>query len=164
MWILLQKIEGKMKFADLYNYKPFHDLFTESRVRQTASRITQMGRLGNYNAKAEPEDVALFIYVLAASQGTRFVFSAVMQEPELVNVNGNRFVADLASFISAPDELAKIKKVAIGSSVSIIEYVDRYHELYTLGNHFELGACVKFEATFLSALAKNIADTETVEQ
>ena len=153
-----------MKFADLYNYKPLHDLFTESRVRQTASRITQMGKLGNYNAIAEPEDVALFIYVLAASQGTRFVFSAVMQEPELVNANGSRFVTDLASFIRAPDELAKIKKVSIGSSVSIIEYVDRYSDLYTLGNHFELGSCVQFEATFLGILSKSIADTETVEQ
>ena len=123
-----------------------------------------MGKLGNYNAIAEPEDVALFIYVLAASQGTRFVFSAVMQEPELVNANGNRFVADLASFIIAPEELGKVKKVVIGNSISIIEYADRYNELYTLGNHFELGAYVQFETTFLSALAKNMADTETVEQ
>ena len=69
-----------MKFSALYNYPPFHEKFTASRVKQGASRLIQMKVLGTHNSPPVGyEDAALFLYALAASQQTRFLFDAVMQ-------------------------------------------------------------------------------------
>lgn len=115
-----------------------------------------MGKLGSYNEAVEPEHAALFLYILSASQGTRFVFDAAMHEPELVSTKGTRFVADLALLLNDPEELSKVKKVVIGSSVSIIEYKDRYKELYTLADDQELESYEVFDRDFLKNLATNL--------
>lgn len=153
-----------MKFADLYNFKPLHDLFTQSRVRQTASRITQMGKLGNYHATVSHEDLALFLYVLAASKATRFVFETVMQEHELVNDNSGRFVSDLADLLKDPERLGRLKKVVIGSTVSIIENKDRSKEVYFIGDQPVLGPFEQFTSDLLRELADCVVIPETMEQ
>ena len=153
-----------MKFADLYNFKPLHHTFTPSRVRQTASRITQMGKLGNYQATVSTEDIALFLYVLAASKGTRFVFETVMQEHELVNDKSRRFVTDLAALISDPANIARLKKVVIGSTVSIIEYKDRTKEVYFIGDQPVLGPFEQYTPNLLRELADCVIVPEPVEQ
>ena len=153
-----------MKFADLYNFKPLHDIFSQSRVRQTASRITQMGKLGNYHATVSTEDVALFLYVLAASKGTRFVFETVMQEHELVNDKSRRFVTDLATLISESANIALLKKVVIGSTVSIIEYKDLTKEVYFIGDQPIFGPFEQFTPDFLREMADCVIVPEPVER
>ena len=154
-----------MKFSALYNYLPFHERFTISRVKQCASRLIQMKITGTHSSPpVSPEDAAKFLYVMAASQQTRFVFETLMHEHELVNDKGVHFVADLARILSDPSELSKVRKVAIGSSVSIIEYKDRSKDLYTLGDNFDIGTFEQFDADFLKALANNVAQSEPVEQ
>lgn len=160
MYLLLRNQIREMKFSELYNYPPFHNRFTTSRVRQSASRLSQMKRLGNYSSTAAPEEVALFLYSLSASQGTRFIFDTVMREHELVNAKGSRFVSDLAEVLSDSAEVSKVKKVVIGMDVSVIEYKDGYKELYTLGDDFELGTFEQFDNEFLQDLANSIAITE----
>ena len=149
-----------MRFSELYNYPQFHAHFTPSRVKQTASRITQMDRLGNYSAKVEAKDAALFLYVLAASQGTRFVFDTVMHERELIDAKGNCFVSDLAELLTNSTDLFKVKKVVIGSTVSIIEFRSGHKDLYTKGNDYELGKFESFDTEFLQDLSNAIAVTE----
>ena len=149
-----------MKFSTLYNYNPFHDRFSPSRVKQTASRITQMNRLGNYSATVEQKDAALFLYVLAASQGTRFVFDTVMHERELIDAKGKGFVNDLAELLTNSTDLFKVKKVVIGSTVSLIEFRSGHKDLYTKGNDYELGKFESFDTEFLQDLANAVAVTE----
>ena len=154
-----------MKFSALYNYLPLHERFTISRVKQCASRLIQMKITGTHSSpQVRHEDAALFLYALAASQQTRFLFDTVMQEPELINSKGTRFVGDLSELLSDQPKLSKVKKVAIGSSVSIIEYKDRSKDLYTLGNNFDIGTFEQFDADFFKALANSVAQSEPVEQ
>ena len=154
-----------MKFSALYNYPPFHERFTTSRVKQGASRLIQMKVLGTRSSPpVRHEDAALFLYALAASQQARFLFDTVMQEPELINSKGARFVGDLSELLSDLSKLLKVKKVAIGSSVSIIEYKDCSKDLYTLGDNFDIGTFEQFDADFLKALANRVAQSEQVEQ
>ena len=55
-----------------------------------------------------------------------------------MNSSGAHFVADLATLLIDHNKLDKVKKVVVGSSISIIEYTDRYKELYTLGDNFDM--------------------------
>lgn len=152
-----------MRFSKLYSYQPFHDRFTASRVRQSASRITQCGKLGNYSAAVNLEDAALFLYCLASSQQTRFVFDVLLHENELTNARGTRFVSALSELLGDPEELSKIERVFIGTSVSIIEYKNNHEEVYNQNGGYELGSHEEFSADFLQELADSLGVTEAVE-
>ena len=113
-----------MNYSELFGYKPLHARFGESRVRQSASRITQSGKLGNGSDKVSPEDGAYFLYCLASSGSTSKIPISMEDEKEIINREGVRFVWTFGNLLSDERFIKTVRKIIIGKGCGFIHFND----------------------------------------
>lgn len=143
--------ERKMEHSQLKEYYPFHQRWGRSRTRETAARLVEMNKLGSYHGKVKTEEALTFLFVLAASQGTKNAIKTAQREHKLVNSIGYRFVWVLGNLFTDWKYLRTVDTISIGYNHCIIKYGDGSQELFEVEGK-EHGEVEVFDKQFLAAL------------
>lgn len=108
--------------------------YGQSRVKQTAIRLSELNKLGAYHEVVSEKEASIFLYALAASGGTKNVIEAVSQEHLIVDEQGIRFTDALKDILSDPQYIRRnIEGIQIRKNSASIDFIDG------TGRHFDNG-------------------------
>ena len=144
-----------MKASSLKELEIFHQAWGGSFTREVASRLGELDKLGKFNEEVDEEQVALYLFTLAASEGAPKVPGTVQHQLSLVNKEGRLFVSKLSSILVHTDRIKdEIKNVLIHCHKSIVQYQDGSEEIFSTGLGKETDVLTALPSEFLYQLSE----------